>query len=184
MRATMWSRSQGTAVNCTRWVSSCMHTHSRKSAGSTPSSRSTWTRLGATSMSRGVPPGARSYWPSTLPDMKASRAPASPPVTLPPKARMASVGGFFWWSTSLPNTGSIKADIESALRAIQVGRSTTTAAGASPGACRRAVSATGCWACSVAWRTSATTWAASAAVTLGPGGTSRAPVALANSQST
>ena len=30
-----WSRIQGTAVNCTRWVSSCRHTQSRKSWGST-----------------------------------------------------------------------------------------------------------------------------------------------------
>ena len=35
-RSIMWSRSHGTAVNCTRWVSSCMQTQSRKSAGSTP----------------------------------------------------------------------------------------------------------------------------------------------------
>ena len=28
-------RSHGTALNCTRWVTSCRHTHSRKSDGST-----------------------------------------------------------------------------------------------------------------------------------------------------
>ncbi len=43
-----WSRSQGTAVNCVRCVSSCRHTHRRKSWGSTSSSRSTWTMFGAT----------------------------------------------------------------------------------------------------------------------------------------
>ena len=42
--------------------------------------------FGATSMSAGVPPGARSYWPSTLLAMNASSAPASAPVTLPPMA--------------------------------------------------------------------------------------------------
>ena len=45
-------RIHGTAVNCTRCVSSCRHTQSRKSVGSTPSSRSTWTMFGATSSSR------------------------------------------------------------------------------------------------------------------------------------
>ncbi len=46
------------------------------------------------------------------------------------------------------------------------------------------MSATGCWARAAAWRTEATTPTASLALTRGPGGTNRAPVALANSQST
>ncbi len=70
-------RSQATEVNWVRWVSSCRHTQRRKSAGSTPSSRSIMTMLGATSVSR--PAGASvaaasgsggrnsSYWPSTRP---------------------------------------------------------------------------------------------------------------------
>ena len=54
------SRSQGTAVNCTRWVSSCSaHPEPEVGAGRPPSSRSTCTMLGATSSSRGVPLGRR-----------------------------------------------------------------------------------------------------------------------------
>ena len=93
-----------------------------------------------------MPPGARSYWPSTLLAMKASRAPASPPVTLPPTAATAGDGCCLRRPTILAKTGSTMADIESALSPIQVRRSTTSGAGAVPGACSRAVSATGCWA--------------------------------------
>ena len=87
-----WSRIHGTAVNCTRWVSSCRHTQSRKSCGSAPSSRSTCTMLGATSSSR--PDGSKngSNWPSTLPARKPSSAPTSAPVTREPTARASPVG--------------------------------------------------------------------------------------------
>ena len=44
--SSMCWRSHGTAVNCTRCVTSCRHTHSRKSCGSTLSWRSTATRFG------------------------------------------------------------------------------------------------------------------------------------------
>ena len=50
-------RSHGTAVNWTRWVSSCRQTQSRKSVGSTWSSRSTCTMFGATRSSRPPYPG-------------------------------------------------------------------------------------------------------------------------------
>ncbi len=48
-RCDMWSASHGLARNCTRWVTSCRHTHSRKSAGDTRSCRSTAITLGYTS---------------------------------------------------------------------------------------------------------------------------------------
>src|ERR1022692_4093448 len=70
-----YGRSHGTEVNWVRCVSSCRQTQRRKSLGLTPSSRSTITMFGATSVSR--PGGASgvgasgsggrnsSYWPST-----------------------------------------------------------------------------------------------------------------------
>ena len=64
-----WSVIQGTAVNCTRWVSSCRQTQSRKSCGSASSSRSACTMFGATSSSRPCSPGASwngSNWPEHL----------------------------------------------------------------------------------------------------------------------
>ncbi len=41
----------GASANCTRWVTSCRHTHIRKSAVGTRSARSTATTFGATSSS-------------------------------------------------------------------------------------------------------------------------------------
>ena len=117
--------------------------------------------------------------------MNASSAPASAPVTLPPNATAVAPG-------TLPprlaiiasKVGSSIALIESALTEIQVARSTTRASGASPGVCRRAVSATGSRAVRAAARIAATSASASARVTAGPAGTSVLPVVLANSQST
>ena len=146
----------GTAVNCTRWVSSCMQTHSRKSSGSTPSSRSIWTMLGATSSSRGVPPGARSYCPSTLLARKASRAPASAPVTLPPTvARLDRAPGQRGLASAAPvqacawrswrrRPGRASAASSRRWRRSSLGAvDDEDAACSPPGACSRAVSATG-----------------------------------------
>ena len=64
-----YDRSHGTAVNCSRWVASCRHTHSPKSYDDT--SRACWAActLGATSSSRPSPDGPPngSYCPSTRP---------------------------------------------------------------------------------------------------------------------
>ncbi len=184
VRSSMCSRSHGTAVNCTRWVSSCRHTHWRKSAGSRSSSRSTSTTLGATSSSWGVPPGARSYCPRTLLARKAISAPVSPPVTLPPTAAAAGPTGLVREARSLSWTGAIIPRIERTLASIHPPRSTTRAGSALAGACMRAVSAT-CWAeRTAASRRARTASAASAGVTWGPRGTRRRPVAAAKSQST
>ena len=82
-------RSQGTAVNCTRWVSSCRHTHSRKSCGSTSSSRSTCDDVrGDEQQPAGCPAAVNgSYWPSTLrrQEARARRRPRAP-VTREPTA--------------------------------------------------------------------------------------------------
>ena len=45
---TKWSRSQGTAVNCSRCVTSCNASHKRNSLGSKPYCASTATILGPT----------------------------------------------------------------------------------------------------------------------------------------
>ena len=45
---TKWSRSQGTAVNCRRWVTSCNASHRRNSLGSNPYWASTATMFGPT----------------------------------------------------------------------------------------------------------------------------------------
>ena len=91
-----------------------------------------------------MPPGARSYWPSTLLAMNASSAPASAPVTLPPMACAVASGGLPPRLAMIASkVGSSIALIESALTAIHVARSTTRASGASSGVCIRAVSATG-----------------------------------------
>ena len=87
-----WSRIHGTAVNCTRWVSSCRQTHSRKSVGFAPISRSTCTMLGATSSSRPAGSWNGSNWPSTLPPRKPSTAPTSAPVMREPTALLTPVG--------------------------------------------------------------------------------------------
>ena len=55
-----WPCSQGAGANWVRWVTSCRQTQSRKSPGSTSSSRSVATMFGATSVSRPAgasPPG-------------------------------------------------------------------------------------------------------------------------------
>ncbi len=182
VRLTMWSRSHGTAVNCTRWVSSCIATQRRKSVGSTSRRRSVATMLGATRSSRGVPPGARSYCPRTLLEKKASRPPISAPVTLlPMAAAVALLGWPFLRVLSLSTTGSSIALNESTLASIQPARSTTSDAGASSGAVSRLVSATGPTAAVAAARRSATISAASSLDTCGPGLTMVRPVRLAKS---
>ncbi len=89
--SSMWWRSQGAAANCTRWVCSCRQTQSRKSAGSTLSSRSTAMMFGATSNRRPAA-GAEefsasaengSYWPRTLLERNARMAPSWLPVMAP-----------------------------------------------------------------------------------------------------
>ncbi len=82
-------------MNCTRWVSSCRHTHSAKSSASTSSSRCTCTTLGATSSSRPRRwgPGVKgSYWPSTRPARNPSSAPTWVPLTRLPTAAVAAEG--------------------------------------------------------------------------------------------
>ena len=132
-----------------------------------------------------MPPGARSYWPSTLLAMNARSAPASAPVTLPPTACAVAPGGLAAPLVDMAsNVGSSIALIESALTAIHVARSTTRAPGAPPGVSIRAVSATGWRAVAAAVRIAATSASASARVTVGPAGTRVLPVVFANSQST
>ena len=101
--ANRWSRIHGTAVNCTRWVSSCRHTHSRKSVGSASSSRSTCTMFGATSSSRPSGSWNGSNWPSTLPPRNPSRPPTSAPVTWEPTAGVIPLAASS--SVSLSTTG-------------------------------------------------------------------------------
>ncbi len=138
------------------------------------------TMLGATSSSRGVPPGARSYCPRTLLEKKASSPPISAPVTLAPMAAAVALLGWpFLWALSLSTTGSSIARKESTLASIQPGRSTTRGAGASSGAWRRLVSATGPVAEAAAARRSATISAASSGETCGPALTTVRPVRLA-----
>ncbi len=123
--ANRWSRIQGTAVNCTRCVSSCRHTHSRKSAGSTCSSRSTWTMFGATSSSRPWGAWKGSNWPSTLLARKPSSSPTSAPVTRDPTARETPLGAPFL-SDSLSITGPRTVEKPSALACTHPRRSTTS----------------------------------------------------------
>ena len=96
--------------------------------------RRCWGRRGA---ARGVPPGARSYCPSTLLDKNASSAPVSAPVTLPPMAAAVAPLGLalLRWSLSLLDAGVEHRPNESTLHRIQSARSTTSTAGASSGAC-------------------------------------------------
>lgn len=131
-----WSRSQGTAVNCVRCVSSCRHTHRRKSWGSTSSSRSTWTMFGATR--RSLPPpfspagsslvaGAKvSYCPRTRDDRNDSSMPSSTPVTLPPTApRTAPPGVVPRRSCILSSRGFRSSRNPATFARTQPGRSTT-----------------------------------------------------------
>ena len=156
--SSMCWRIQGTAVNCTRWVTSCTHTHSRKSLGSSFNARSTATRFGATSSSCPSGREKNSYWPSTLPDRKASTAPAWAPVTRPPTAVVSRPGCLV--ATSLAVNGSITVDMLATLASIQPGRSVTTVAAVTAGSVSRVSSVTRAAARSVAWRSSATTaWA-------------------------
>ena len=124
----MWSRIQSTAVNCTRWVSSCRHTQSRKSCGSTSSWRSAWTMLGATSRSRPPSPLGPSQngsnWPRTLLDMNDISAPSSAPLIFSPTTRLIPDGALLA-AASLAMTGSIMTLNVSRLASIQRGRSTT-----------------------------------------------------------
>ena len=141
--------------------------------------------FGATSMSAGVPPGARSYCPSTLLAMNASSAPASAPVTLLPNAWTVAFGvSPPRFSTIASKVGSSIALIESALTPIHVARSTTSASGASSGVASRAVSATGVRAAARQPGSRRPPPRPRARVTPGPAGTSVRPVVFANSQST
>ena len=79
----MWSASHGLARNCTRWVTSCRQTHSRKSAGTTRSCRSTAITLGYTSSSSPPLSANGSYWPRMPDETNASTAPVWAPVTRP-----------------------------------------------------------------------------------------------------
>ena len=129
-----------------------------------------------------MPPGARSYCPSTLLDMKASRPPISAPVTLLPiAAAVAPPVDVVAFSASLSMTGSSSERKESTLASIQPGRSTMSTAGAPSGACRPLVSATGATASVAAARRSATMSAASPGVIWGPALTTRRPVLFAKS---
>ena len=80
-----WSRSHGTALNCSRWVASCRHTHIWNSSAGTSNVWLTLTTFGATSSSRpgssdGPPNG--SYCPSTREARKASATPTCMPVVV------------------------------------------------------------------------------------------------------
>ncbi len=191
-----WSRSQGTAVNCVRCVSSCRQTQSRKSCGSTSSSRSTWTMLGATRSSRPPPfsPAGRSreagakvsYWPRTREDMKDSSMPTSTPVTLPPTApRTAPPGVPLRRSCILSSSGLSSSRKPATLARTQPGRSTTrtgvSCAPASPSRVKPRTCSSEALAC---LRSSVTTARASSRLTSGPGRTKRVAVATARFQST
>ena len=145
----MWSRSHGHGGEL-HPVGLLVHAHPEPEVGAgRPRARARRaTRLGATSSSRGVPPGARSYWPSTLLAMNASSAPASPPVTLPPTATAVAPGaGAASLGELASKTGSSMAAIESALSGDPGGPvDDQRRPGRRPAACSRAVSATGCWA--------------------------------------
>ena len=197
MRERMWSRSQGTAVNCTRWVSSWRHTQRRKSCGSTSSCRSACTMLGATSISRpaaGTSPFAPadpsqngSNWPSTLPDMNDIRAPISAPLTFDPMARVAPVGALPSDSRRV-STGSISTRNVARLASTHRRRSTTrTGASADVpfcvGACSSVNSRTGASDVAAASRSSATTSATCSGLMSGPGLESRVAVWSATFQS-
>ena len=110
--------------------------------------------------------------------------PASAPVILEPTAWAAAEGSLPLRRLAASRAGSSMPDIEVALTAIHVRRSTTSGARAASGARRRAVAATGSTAEAARARISSTTSAASSGVTSGPGGTSRAPAEAANFQST
>lgn len=64
----MYCVSQGEDENWTRWVTSCRHTHNRKSLGFTRSARSTVTTFGATSSRVPLSPVKGSYWPRIAED--------------------------------------------------------------------------------------------------------------------
>ena len=84
-----WSRSHGTPVNCTAWVTSWNTTHASSSASSASKARAASRRLGATNSSRGGRSGsssASSYWPSTRRPMKPTSPPTSTPMSAPPRS--------------------------------------------------------------------------------------------------
>src|SRR6266496_6868647 len=166
--SSMCWRSHGIAVNCTRCVTSCTHTHSRKSDASTWSCRSTLTRFGATSRSCPSCWSKNSNWPSTLPDRKPSTAPACMPVTRPP-TDSATLPTLFA-ATSLSTSGVMTVRIPPALTSIHPARSTTRVSAVTGGS-RRWVSSPTCAAATDAqWYSSPTTASASAADTCGGGG--------------
>ena len=189
MRDRMWSRSHGTAVNCTRWVSSCRHTQSRKSCGSTFSCRSACTMLGATSIRRPpallslvVPSQNGSNCPSTLPDMNDISAPISAPLSLEPMARAAPLGALPSDSRRA-STGSMRMRNVARFASTQRRRSTTRMGASAETACRSVNSRTGASDFAAASRSSATTSATCSGLISGPGLDSRVAVWSATFQS-
>ena len=177
------SPSHGLAVNCTRWVSSCRHTHSRKSVGSAPISRSTWTMLGATSSSRPYGSWNGSNCPSTLLLRKPSIRPTSAPVTRVPTASANADGGPFF-SMSLSTTGLRSLAKPSALARSQPLRSTTSTGAVPASVCSPVNSRTSGVERVAPSRSSTTAAAASSGDTSGPGPATRVPTVTAKSQST
>ena len=181
--AKRWSRIQGTAVNCTRWVSSCRQTQSRKSAGSTSSSRSTWTTLGATRSSRPFGSKKGSNWPSTRLDMKPSSPPTSAAVIREPTA-WVNAPGLPRRSVILSITGESRVAKPSAFAWIQAGRSTTSTGAVRSPASRPVNPRTYAVERSAPARSSATVAAASSWLTTGPEPAIRDPSVTASCQST
>src|SRR4051794_9707634 len=178
-----WSRIHGTAVNCTRWVSSCRHTQSRKSVGSTSSSRSTWTTLGATRRSRPLGSWNGSNWPRTRLDMNPRRPPTSAPVIREPTA-WVNAPGSPRRSVILSMTGVRRVENPSALAWIHAGRSTTRTGAVRSPASRPVKPRTYAVDRSAPSRSSATMAAASSDSTTGPDPASREPSVTASCQST
>ena len=102
-------------------------------------------------------PSARSKnsnWPSTLPDMKPSTAPACAPVILLPTASTIGLDGLF--AASFSTSGFISVAMPDALTSTQPGRSTTRVIAVTGGSVSRVSSATCPAATSALPRSSAT----------------------------
>ena len=169
-------------MNCTRWVSSCRQTQSRKSVGSTPSSRSTWTMLGATSSSRPAGSWNGSNWPSTREPRKPSSSPTSAPVTRDPIARPSGPGAPFF-DEILSTSGVRMVAKPSALACTQPARSTTRTGAVRSPALRPVKSRTRPVDLSASARSSATAASAWAREISGPSPANRDPIRTARSQS-
>ncbi len=173
-------RVHGTAVNCTRWVTSCRQTQSRKSVGSTRSWRSTLTMFGATSSNWPSGRSKNSNWPSTLPDRKPTIAPAWTPVTRPPTAspKEPTLPALLSRSTS----GVMTVFMPAVLTSIQPCRSTTRVSAVTGGSLSSVISATWPAATSASSYSWATTASAAARSVGGGDGLSRLAVLAASSQ--